>query len=159
MKLATTTADFRIYSDKASEIVDLFDGTGFRYLDLNLYRSIYPGSPLLDAHWERWIEDAAEAATAKNMSFCQAHAPDGNPFASGEKYDVFLNATVRSIEVCGRLGIRQIVAHSKDIGGFPSREHHGLNLKRNRDFFSRLFPTMEKTGVRVLVLKQASIQL
>ncbi len=151
MKLATTTADFHIYSDKASEIVDMFDGTGFRYLDLNLYESIYPGSPFLGAHWERWIQDAAGAATAKHMSFCQAHAPGGNPFASGEEYDVFLNATIRSIEACSRLGIRQIVVHSKDIGGFPSREYRGLNLKRNRDFFSNLFPTMEKTGVRVLV--------
>lgn len=151
MKLATTTADFRRCSDKASEIVDLFDGTGFQHLDLNLYKTIYPGSPFLDAHWERWVEDAAEAATAHNISFCQAHAPDGNPFASGEEYDVFLKATIRSIEVCGRLGIPQIVVHSRDIGGFPSREYHGLNLKRNRDFFSRLFPVMEKTGVHVLV--------
>jgi len=151
VKLATTTSDFGIYSDKASELVNLFEGTGFRYLDLNLYRSIYPGSPFLDAHWERWIQDAAEAANVHKMSFCQAHAPDGNPFASGEEYDVFLKATIRSIEACGRLKIPHVVLHAKDIGGYPSRAYHGLNLKRNRDFFSLLFPVMEKTGVRVLV--------
>ncbi len=151
MKLATTTADFRGYSDKASDLVGFFDGTGFRYLDFNFYKSIYPGSPFLDGQWERWIEDAKEAAAARNIRFCQAHAPDGNPFASGAEFDVFLGATIRSIEACGRLGIPHIVVHQRDIGGFPSREYQGLNLKRNRDFFARLFPVMEKTGVYVLV--------
>jgi sugar phosphate isomerase/epimerase len=151
VKLATTTADFRIHSDKVSEVVDQFDGTGFRYLDLNLYKIIYPGSPFIDERWARWIGDMADAAAAKRMSFCQAHSPDGNPYASGEEYEVFLKATLRSLEACSRLGIPQIVVHARDIGGYPSREYHGLNLQRNRSFFSCLFPAMEKTGVRVLI--------
>lgn len=151
MKLATSTADFRGYSDKLSEIVALFDGTGFRYLDFNFYRSIYPGSPFLDMRWEAWIQDAADGVTARNMHFCQAHAPNGNPFASGEEYDVFLKATIRSIEACGRLGIPNIVIHAKDIGGFPSREYPLMNLERNRDFFRQLFPALEQTGVHALI--------
>ena len=39
MKLATTTADFRGYAETPAEQVKLFDGTGFRFLDLNLYRT------------------------------------------------------------------------------------------------------------------------
>ncbi len=151
MKLATTTADFQGYSGRASDRIRYFEGTGFRYLDFNFYSSIYPGSPFLDARWERWIEDARDAAAERQIRFCQAHAPSGNLFASGEEFDVFLGATLRSIEACGRLGIPHIVVHQQDIGGFPSRAYPGLNLKRNREFFSRLFPVMEKTGVHVLV--------
>ena len=123
----------------------LFDGTGFRFLDLNLYMSIYSQSPFLDDRWEKWIDDAGEAAVSLGMGFCQAHAPDGNLHAAGETFDVFLGATIRSIEACAKLGIPHLVMHLQDIGGFPSREYRQLNLQRNRTFFEKLFPVMEKT--------------
>lgn len=151
MKLATTTADFRAYSDTPAELVRFFEGTGFRLLDLSLYRSIYPGSALLDDRWERWIGDAGEAAAALGMRFCQAHAPNGNLHAAGEEFDVFLEATIRSVEACAVLGIPNIVTHQQDIGGYPSREYRRLNLRRNREFFEKLFPAMERTGVHVLI--------
>ena len=145
MRLATTTADFRIHSEKAADLVGFFEGTGFRFLDLNLYRSIYPGSPFLDDRWEAWVREAGDAAAALGIRFCQAHAPNGNLHESGEAFDVFLGATIRSIEACAMLGIPHIVTHQQDIGGFPSREYYRQNLQRNRAFFARLFPVMEKT--------------
>jgi len=151
MKLATTTADFRSHSDRLSDLVEFFDGTGFRFLDADFYKSIYPGSPFLDSRWGKWVLDAGETACARNIHFCQAHAPDGNLHASGEAFDVFLAATIRSIEACAKLGIPHIVTHQQDIGGYPSGDNHRLNLRRNRDFFVRLFPAMEKTGVHVLL--------
>jgi len=151
MKLATTTGDFGAYSRTLSEIVTFFEGTGFKLLDLNLYRSIYPDSPFLDDRWEKWIDDAGEAAAARDMRFCQAHAPDGKLHASDEKFQVFLSTTIRSIEACAKLGVPNIVVHQQDIGGFLSREYRHLNLKRNRAFFEKLFPAMEKTGVCVLI--------
>lgn len=151
MKLATTTADFRGYAETPAEQVKLFDGTGFRFLDLNLYRSISPQSPFLDDRWPQWIDDAGEAAASLNITFCQAHAPDGNLHATGEIFDVFLGATIRSIEACSRLRIPHIVVHQQDIGGYPSREYRQLNLRRNRAFFAKLFPVMEQTGVAVLI--------
>ena len=151
MKLATTTTDFRMYSETPAKLVELFDGTGFRLLDLNLYTSIYSRSPFLDDRWKKWIDDAGETAASLNIGFCQAHAPNGNLHASGEEFDVFLGATIRSIEACARLGIFNIVTHQQDIGGFPSREYRHLNLQRNREFFEKLFPAMEKTGVHVLI--------
>lgn len=151
MILATTTADLSRYAETLADCVRLFEETGFRHLDLNLYRSIYQGSPLLDERWDREVGEAAEAAAALNIRFCQAHAPDGKLFGTDEAFDVFLNATVRSIETCARLGIPNIVVHQQDIGGYPSRDYRRLNLQRNRDFFVRLFPAMERTGVHVLI--------
>lgn len=151
MKLATTTADFRDYADTPAGQVALFEGTGFRHLDLNLCRSIEPGSPFLDGRWEEWVGRAGEDAAALGMDFCQAHAPCGDLHGSGEAFDVFLAATVRSIEAAARLGISHVVVHAQDIGGYPSRKKYLLNLQRNRAFFSRLFPAMDRTGVAVLL--------
>lgn len=151
MKLATTTGDLSRYAATLAENVTLFKGTGFRYLDLNLYHCIYAGSPMLDARWERWISDGGEAAAANDFCFCQAHAPDGKLHVPGENFDVFLATTIRSIEACGRLGIPHIVTHQQDIGGYPSIANRKLNLQKNREFFERLFPVMEKTGVHVLL--------
>ncbi len=151
MKLATTTGDFEAYSASLADRVKAYDGTGFRYLDLNLYRAIHAGSPFLGAGWERWIDEGGEAAAAMGVRFCQAHAPDGKPHETGEAFDVFLAATIRSIDACARLGIPHVVVHQQDIGGYPSREQRTHNLKRNRAFFERLFPAMERTGVCVLL--------
>ncbi len=151
MKLATTTVVFRRYTDEPARQVRLFEGTGFRMLDLSLYRSIFPESPLLDRAWEKWFDAAGETAAGLGIGFCQAHAPDGDLHGEGEEFDVFLSATIRSVEVCARLGIPNLVTHSQDIGGFPSRENRRLNLRRNREFFEKLFPVMEKTGVHILV--------
>ena len=151
MKLATTTSDFGIHSKSLSELVRFYEGTGFRWLDLNLYQSIHPGSAFLDAGWERWIAAGGEAALDLDIRFCQAHAPHGNLYATGEEFQVFLDATRRAILACSRLGIPHIVTHQQDIGGFPSLENRRLNLQRNREFFEKLFPVMEETGVLVLI--------
>ncbi len=151
MKLATTTGDFSRHSQVLSELVRCYDGTGFRYLDLNLYRAVFAGSPLLDDRWQQWADDGGEAAAERGVRFCQAHAPDGNIHGSDDTFDVFLGATQRSIEMCSRLGIPRIVTHQQDIGGYPSRDNRRLNLQRNREFFARLFPVMERTGVAVLI--------
>ncbi len=151
MKLATTTGDFGGFTQSLAENVAFFEGTGFRYLDLSLYRMIYEGSPLLTDEWERWTAEGAEAAAARGFSFCQSHSPDGDMHQEGEGFDIFLHGTIRSLEVCAKLGIPHIVVHARDIGGYPSRENRRLNLERNRRFFEKLFPTMDKTGVRVLL--------
>ncbi len=151
MKLSTTTADFKQYAAAPAERVRFFEGTGFRYLDLNLYESIYPDSPLLDDRWQAWIDDAGDAAAALGIRFCQAHAPNGDPHASGDDQTIFLQATRRAVEACGRLAIPAIVVHLRDIGGFPSRENRRRNLERNRDFIRQLVPVMETTGVQVLI--------
>lgn len=151
MKLATTTADFKSYAVTPADQVRLFEGTGFRFLDLNLYESIYANSPFLDDRWQQWIDDAGEAAAALGIKFCQAHAPNGDPHSSGEEQEVFARASRRAIEACSRLAIPAIVVHLRDIGGFPSRENRRLNLQHNRDFIRRLIPAMEAVGVRVLI--------
>ncbi|NLL82864.1 MAG: sugar phosphate isomerase/epimerase [Lentisphaerae bacterium] len=151
MKLATTTGEFSDYSESLAEVVACFEGTGFRNLDLSLYHTIYNGSPFLADNWKEWIEAGGVEAERRGVTFMQAHSPNGNPYSEGETYEVFIKATIRSIEACGILGIPHIIVHHCDIGGYPSAANRRLNLERNRDFFVKLFPMMERTGVRVLL--------
>jgi len=93
------------------------------------------------------VADAAEAAAAIGVDFCQAHSPDGKYFAGEEERANLLLATQRSIEACAMLGIPAIVVHA-----CPNPEHGPKEFKEaNRDFYRNFFATMEKHNVTVLI--------
>lgn len=149
MKLASTTADFREYAQTSAEAVALFEGTGFRFLDMSFYHENHPGSPFVapgDA-WKKAVCEAGEAAARMGFSFCQAHSPAGEYFGSAEKRESLLTSTRRSIEACAMLGIKNIVVHGEGSPAFTPLEF----MKRNRELYSDLFGAMEKFGVNVLI--------
>ena len=148
MKLATTTGDFRD-CDYYKQIQFLHDA-GFRYIDLSMYSPMKDDPLLLREDWREAANKLRVLATSLGMTFVQAHSPAGNPLDE-EKLDELVAITLRSIEVCGALGIPNIVVHAgwerdktKDVG----KEEY---FERNRAFFRRLFPAMEVNGVNVLV--------
>lgn len=149
MKLATTTDDFKAYSSTPAQAIRLFEGTGFKVLDLNLYTVNFPKSPWVakGGKWKRITEEAGQAAAELGMSFNQAHAPDGEHFTPGEARDNLLLATRRSIEACAMLGIKNIVVHP---AGNPSFTPTQFMIK-NREFYTELYPHMEKYNVNVLI--------
>ena len=149
MKLATTTGDFEDYDLTPAEAVRCFEGTGFRYLDYSFYNVIYPGSPFLGNDWMAQVRDAAKAAEQMGLTFIQAHSPGYNCLSMGADHEIGLLATIRSIEACDYLGIRNIVVH----GGYGYRypEERDKFFEKLRDFFRKLFPAMEKYNVNVLI--------
>ena len=149
MKLATTTGDLRGYAKTHAETVKLFAGTGFKLLDMNFYMDNYPGSPFVVSgeYWKKLVSDIGEAAASIGVVLCQAHSPDGEHFVLGENRDNFLTSTKRSIEACAMLGIKDTVVHAAGRSDFTPAEF----MKRNRDFYSELFETMEKYEVNVLI--------
>ncbi len=149
MKLATTTADFRGYAKTIAETVRLFADTGFKHLDLNLYRENHPGSPFLAGGdgWKKIVDDAGAAAAEIGADFCQAHSPDGLLFAGKEQRDNLLLSTRRSIVACAMLGIKNIVVHAGVNPAFTSDEFK----RHNRDFYRELFDALEKHGVNALI--------
>lgn len=144
MKLATSTSDFRGYANSISDGVRLFQGTGFKYLDLSLYT---PDLFTSKDELLRKCHDAADTAAKLGMKFVQAHAPDGEHFIPGEARDTLIRNTKMSIACCGELGIENIVVHPAPMKDVT----YAKFLSSNLEFLRELFPVMEKYNVNVLI--------
>lgn len=146
MKIATTTGDFSFYCSTDEERIRELHRAGFRYIDLNLY-SFTPDSPYLQKDWKDAVYRLRDVADELGMQFVQAHSQGGNPLAEDRAHvDFLLEATLRSIEICELLGISNTVVHN----GFEKGISKEAWFEKNKAFYSRLFPTMERCGVNVL---------
>ncbi len=145
MKLATTTGDFRPYCTSYMERLEHVCEAGFKYIDLDMYVIDDNDKLLVRTDWRDYAKMLKKRADELGAEFVQAHSPGGNPLAEDEA-DRLLSATIRSIEVCGELGIPNIVVHSGMLPGISKAEF----FEKNRDFYSKLFPAMEKCNVNVL---------
>jgi len=141
MKLATTTADFTRFTGYR-EAIRLIREAGFRYIDISIGGHAF----LTEDNWREEAKEIRDYAEKLGVTFIQAHSPGGNPLSTG-KQDGVVQVTERAIEISRILGVPQIVVHSgwkKEIG---KEEFFELNL----EFYKRLYPSMEKTGVNVLI--------
>lgn len=150
MKIATTTGDFKAYADSQEDRIDLLHEAGFRYIDLSLYDKA-DMEPFFEDNWKTVAADLKKYASDKGMEFVQAHAIGGNAFKDEESYDTIVKNTIRGIEVCKELGIPQIVVHA------PYRSHMTKDefFEENKAFYQEFVPTMEATGVKVLIENSA----
>lgn len=146
MKIATTTGDFGYVCDSDLEIVRELHRAGFRYIDLNMY-NLTPNCVYMRDGWQDEVKKLKETADSLGMTFVQAHSQGGNPLSDDPAHVEFLlSATVRSIEICELLGIKNTVVHNGWRAGLSKEEWFAVN----RDFYARLFPAMERCGVNVL---------
>ena len=146
MKIATTTGDFEHYCASDEERIRELHRAGFRYIDLSLY-SLTPDSPYLQTGWREYVLGLKELAHGLGMQFVQAHSQGGNPLSDDPAHvDFLLRATLRSIEICELLGIKNTVVHN----GFAKELSKEEWFVRNKAFYEQLFPAMERCGVNVL---------
>lgn len=148
MRLATTIADFAGYVESDAEAVRCYEGTGFRHLDYSFYRKNYLGSPFMGDDWVRNIAEASKEAERLGFDFVQAHSP-GNDYFSNDKQEV-IDGNIRAIEACAFLGIDRIVVHSGRSNKLYLPGDRKTYLNGIKEFYSALFPAMEKYNVRVL---------
>lgn len=153
MKLATTTGDFGHYFRDNESKIRALHRAGFRHIDLSLYGDADPASVFMQDGWEKEVTKIGSVAAGLGMDFVQSHAPGGNPLLEGDSRDLLLAATIRSLEICAMLGIPNTVVHAgwADDLLYADREAEETYFERNMAFFRELIPTMEKTGVMVLV--------
>jgi sugar phosphate isomerase/epimerase len=155
VKLATTTGDFDRYCDTYLERIQHIYEAGFRYIDLSLY-TVKPGEELIDNdNWMQTVESIKAYADEKGMQFVQAHGPNVNPLAGDEAFEEAVRRTVRAIEVCGQLGIPNIVVHP----GWDKNATKEEWFEKNREFFTQLFPVMEANQVNVLHENTTSVNM
>ena len=146
MILATTTGDFDKYASDYLERIRYVAEAGFRYLDLSLY-TVTEEDPLFGPDWRAYAEKIKEYAAEKGLTFVQAHSPSTNNMAGEEGYQDALWKTGRAIEICGVLGIPNMVVHAGWHAGVLERM---VWYEENKQFFSELFPLMEENRVNVL---------
>lgn len=152
MHLATTTYDFIPFLPTQAERVRQYEGTGFRFLDYSFDDAFFPGSSFLT---DRWMDDvlaAEKAAEQLGFTFVQAHAPGAYNFLDpSADHEAGMLAMTRSIEACGYLGIPNLVVHASTCNRMMGPAGRDSFFRENRQFYEKLFPSMEKSGVNVLV--------
>ena len=150
MKIATTIGEMLNYAPSSEKSIEIYKDSGFKYLDYSFYNILsndYDG--IMTDGWRDGILRTKSEAEALGFKFVQAHAPSGN--LVGEKKDATLEATVRSIEACGILGIKNMVIHSAFCEDFTYPDGKLDYFKANEPFLSALIPHMEKHGVNILL--------
>ena len=163
MKLATTTGDFvgnydtgsygtgYLNDDKA--ILDLLYESGFRYVDLSMY-SFTMDCDYMQDDWRDKIAELKAYAESKGMTFVQAHSQGGNALDAAQ-YDALVAYTLRQIEICGELGIENIVVHPGCKAGYTKQQW----FEENKIFFDALLVKAEECGVNVLCENSTSKNL
>lgn len=145
MKIATTTGDFGFYCATNEERIRELHRAGFRYIDLSM--SFTPECAYMQEDWRNAVQSLKAVADELGMQFVQAHSPGGNPLSGDpQRVDFLLKATLRSIEICEMLGIKNTVVHNGQAAGLTKEEW----FVKNKAYYEKLFPTMERCGVNVL---------
>lgn len=143
MKLATSTSDFYNFVPGALEALPHLHEAGFQYIDYNFGKEYYNKIGAYGENWQEYVAQVKQKAKSLGLEFVQAHSPMGRPLVETEE---MIRCTIRSIEVCGMLGIKNIVVHSgyvKDIDKYEC-------FRRNKEFFLALMDTAEKWDVNIL---------
>ena len=146
MKIATTTCDFDFFCASDEERIREIHRAGFKYIDFNMY-AFTPDCVYMQDNWRDEVQKLKDLASELGMTFVQAHSQGGNPLSDDEAHvDFLLKATIRSIEICEMLGIKNTVVHNGFASGLSKDEW----FIKNKAFYERLFDTMERCGVNVL---------
>lgn len=146
MKIASTTYDFLFYCKTDEERIRELYRAGFRYVDFSMY-AFTPDCVYMQDGWKDEVNKIKNLAQELEMEFVQAHSQGGNPLSDDKEHvDFLLKATIRSIEICEMLGIKNTVVHNGEKEGLTKDEWFALN----KAFYEKLFPTMERCGVNVL---------
>ena len=147
-KIATTTGDFlglEGYETDEKIIRGLYEA-GFRYIDFSMYK-LTPDSAYLQDNWREEVLELKAVADELGMEFVQAHSQGGNPLSGDpEEMEFIVTSTIRSIEICEVLGIKNTVVHAGIL-------HDGSKerwFEENKAFYEKLLPTAERCGVNIL---------
>ena len=144
MKLATKTGDFATFGLTQFEAAQCIAKSGFRYVDYSFFMDYDNRSGVYSENWQTYCKELREKTEKMGLCFVQAHAPMGKPI--DEDNAAFLADTIRSIEACALLGIKNLVVHTGYMRGLSKEETFEKNLR----FFNALLRVAESLGVNIL---------
>ena len=147
MKIASTTGDFKtLPKDDHLERVRHVAKAGFKYIDLSFYDIDKKNSPFMLDSYKEYVDNLKSLANRLGIKYVQAHLPNCNPLDK-ENFDEYCKCTIRTIEVCGLLGIENAVIHTGWMDGITKEQYFEMNLEALKP----LFPVMEEYNVNVLI--------
>lgn len=151
MNISTSLNVFEIHRP-IDEQIRRCKEAGFLSLDFNYWD--YQGTVhrMTSKEEEAWARNIRASADAHGVKFTQMHGPvHGRAFTDmvmDLNVETFLEMARRSIRTAHALGVPWVVFHPTNIsvgGGEPLREV----LRCNVDFYRKLLPVMEETGVGI----------
>lgn len=120
---------------------------GFDAIDYSMF-SMQDDENILNSNdFEKYILELKKIAESYGKIFNQAHAPFPSFKVKDEEYNKkIFPKIVRSIEIAGILGVKNIVVHPTDFG-----KKSDENLQMNFEYYNRLVPTCKEYGIKVAV--------
>ncbi|MDR1599864.1 MAG: sugar phosphate isomerase/epimerase [Oscillospiraceae bacterium] len=117
---------------------------GYRYVDFDMFdqRDAYMADD-----WRDWVGKVAQTAADLDITLSTAHSPSGQPDGWLTRADATARL-IRSIEVCGMLGIPRTVAHCL---GQPRPVTQRDFVRRNVEYYRELLPAAERWNVEILL--------
>ncbi len=144
MELATTTGDFSAIAENQLKAIEYIAESGFHYIDYTFGPDYRLRNGIFSSDMDGYIKSLKEKCDELGVNLIQSHSPMGTPL--DDKDGSFLNDTLKCIEACGKLGIRNIVIHSGYIRGLTKKQA----LEKNKEFYEKLLPAAEKYEVTIL---------
>jgi sugar phosphate isomerase/epimerase len=138
----STTLDTLALDFGREKGIEIIANAGFPAIDLTLFRDI---SFAFSSDWKDNVKKYKKIAENCGVFFNQAHAPFGGGF---EKYTTDTKKLFpRLFEVCGMLGIGQMIIHPVQKVPYLGREEEMFEI--NMEFYSSLAPYAKNNGVKI----------
>jgi len=159
MKVSTSLNVFNC-SFSRHEAIRRCAAAGFQVLDMNYWDL---QNEMLRISWneeEAWAKSIRAYADELGVRFSQMHGPvHGGTFTNlvaGLTLDSFVGLAERSLRTAAILGIPWVVFHPSDIAK-DGKETYQEILDFNMDFYHRLLPVLEETGVGIALENGCSV--
>lgn len=150
MKLSTQTSGV-ISRFGEDEGIKILAEAGYDALDYSMF--MISRDPSCIWHTDTWREHAKELkekAAAYGLAFNQGHAPFSYKFdTEGVLENVFMPDTLKSIEIAGILGIRDLVVHP--LHHYLYKGNEDWIYEKNIEFYKSLIPYAEAAGVNISI--------
>lgn len=120
---------------------------GFDAVDYSMFHMQDDNCVLNTAEYEKHVLELKKIADGYGRFFNQAHAPFPSYKVNDEEYNKKIFPKIlRSIEIAGILGVKNIVVHPTDF-----RKNSEDNLKLNAEYYNRMAPVCREYGVKIAV--------
>lgn len=127
-----------------AQAVKMIAAAGFDAVDYSMFGMKNENNILNGDGYKEYIKEIKNVGEGSGVIFNQSHAPFPSCRYGDDSYNnMIFNAIVRSIEISGMLGVRNIVVHPTDIQEKEDQK------KYNIDFYNRLLPYAKEYGVKI----------